>query len=125
MNDKLKIEDITSVLVHINGPTDEAVYKTSKYSHDQYDQLLEKLYKDSKYDFSETDKAIVVDALRIFLEGIMDGDVTAVTGKDKAYFLNLYGYLLKEWGINTSKLKRQSYDSPEYQNIATQSGLVE
>jgi hypothetical protein len=46
-----------------------------------------------------------------------------VTGSEKEYFRNLYDHLLKEWKIDAPKLNRESYDSSEYQEKATQSGL--
>lgn len=120
------IRDFKSILVHIHGPLDEDIYRTAKFESRQYKELLEKLYKhESSYEFSEIDKSIIIDALRMFLEGISEGDVTAVTGNDKAHYLNLYGALIKEWGIIIPKLKRDRRDSTEYSELATKSGLVE
>lgn len=126
MSHKIDIGNITSILVHIDGPTDRDVYNTAKFKHEQRKALLEKLYKNGAgYIFSQEDKNIVIDALRIFLEGISDYDVGGVTGKEKEHFLNLYSILAKEWKLDVPKLKRQSYDTPEYQKIATKSGLME
>lgn len=125
-NYKPDIDDIASVLVHIHGPADEAVYNTAKFSYDQNKELLEKLYQyGSKYEFSSSDKEMVLDALRIFLEGVSEGDVVAVTGESKEHFLKSYAELIREWNMTMPKLKRQSYDSPEYQEIATRSGLFQ
>jgi hypothetical protein len=125
-NSKPDIRDLTTVLVHINGPMDEDINKTAKFKHEQYEELKEKLYKQElRYNFSDTDKEIAMDALRMFLEGIMDADVDAVTGNSKDYYLSLYASLIKEWGISMPKLKRQSYDSLEYQEKAKASDLLE
>jgi hypothetical protein len=123
---KPDIRDLTAVFVHIDGPLDEEIRKTAKFKHEQYTELKEKLYKlELTYIFSDIDKKIAIDALRMFLEGIMDADVDAITGNSKEYYLNLYSILIKEWGIQMPKLKRQSYDSSEYQDKANISGLVE
>lgn len=117
--------DLMSVLLEPFGPGDKEVADTAKYKFEQYNSLFHKLGKQDNLDLSSEEKEIIMDAFRMFLEGVMDADINATTGKDKNYFLDLYAHLLKDWGMEMPKLKRQSFDSPEYQEKATQSGLVE
>ncbi len=121
-----KIEYFQDILVNINGPVDKEVRASAKYSDEQYSDLLEKLYKDgTNYEFTEEDKSLFMDALRVSLEGIDDYEFETLTGKKKFEFLDLYGKLAKNWNINISKLKRDNDDSTEYQEKATQTGLLE
>lgn len=116
--------DLMSVLLEPFGPGDPAVASTAKFKPEDY-RILFKKVKDNSYQLTDNEKEIIMDSFRMFLEGVSDGDVVATTGKDKSHFLNLFERLMKEWNICMPKLKRQIYDTAEYQAKANTSGLVE
>ncbi len=117
--------DFMAILTEPFGPGDPDVIKTAKYKFEEYHNLYDKISKQGKVDLNSDEKGVVIDALRLFLEGVDDYEVTTTTGKEKEHFLELYGTLIKDWDLKLQKLKRHSYDSEEYQVKATKSGLVE
>ena len=124
--EKEKLEYFQDILVNINGPVDQEIRSSAKYSDDEYSNLLENLYKYGfDYDITSVEKLILIDAFRICLEGIDDYEFGTVTGKSKIEFLKLFGDLLNDWGIQISKLRNNSYDSIDYQQKIVSTGLIE